>query len=228
MPLETAGVTLLHNGMLSSILSMLKSLTPAVAALAGTAAASIAILPAFGITIPLTPPPPVEDDKVAVKEVAPEPVEPRLVCKSCNLNEKIALSTLQEHGVTDRNALATVMGNIRQESTFVPNICEGGTRTGYYGCHSGGFGLIQWTSANRYRGLGSFASRYGGDPSTLHTQLHYMVNEPQWKRIEPHMMTPGKTIPQYMSYAYTWIGWGHHGYRTHYAYDYARRFTLEV
>ncbi len=37
------------------------------------------------------------------------------------------------------------MGNIRQESTFVPNICEGGSRTSWGNCGRG-YGLIQWTS----------------------------------------------------------------------------------
>jgi hypothetical protein len=28
-----------------------------------------------------------------------------------------------------------------------------------------------------------------------------------------------------MNYAYDWIGWGYHGARTSYAYDYASRLT---
>jgi hypothetical protein len=47
---------------------------------------------------------------------------------------KCTLAYFQDRGIKDRNALATIMGNIRQESTFVPNICEGGNRTGYYNC----------------------------------------------------------------------------------------------
>ena len=39
--------------------------------------------------------------------------------------EKYVLKELQEHTkITDRNALATIMGNIKQESNFVSNICE--------------------------------------------------------------------------------------------------------
>lgn len=155
-----------------------------------------------------------------------EEKEARLVCEGCNVNEKTTVEFLQDQGVTDKNAIATVMGNIRQESSFFPNICEGGARVGYHGCHYGGYGLIQWTSTNRYRGLGSFANRYGGNPSTLDTQLRYMVNEVQWKRIKPKMMTPGKSIEAYMNYAYSWIGWGHHGARTYFAYDYARRLKV--
>ena len=170
-----------------------------------------------------------EPEKTAILEVAPpKPKETRLICKGCNENENATLAYFQERGIKDRNALATIMGNIRQESTFVPNICEGGSRTGYHNCY-GGFGIIQWTSANRYYGLGDFAKRIGGSPSTLDTQLRYLTNEVQWQRIEDRMKMPGKSIDRYMDYAYSWISWGHHGARTQYAYDYASRLiTVEV
>lgn len=174
-----------------------------------------------------TAPPPFaiikEFDTVAIKEVEKPK---RLICKGCNDNENSTLTFLQDKGITDKNALATIMGNIRQESTFVPNICEGGARTSYGGC-GGGYGLIQWTSSNRYYGLGDHARRLGSSPSTLHTQLSYMLTEEQWKRIEDRMKKPGKSIDRYMDYAYSWIGWGHHGARTSYAYDYARKFTFD-
>ena len=172
---------------------------------------------------------PVEEKKTATKEVAPEkPKEIRLICKGCNENENATLAYFQERGIKDRNALATIMGNIRQESTFVPNICEGGSRTSWSNC-GGGYGLIQWTSANRYYGLGDFAKKYGGSPSSLHTQLRYLTTEVQWQRIENQMKTPGKSIDRCMNYAYSWIGWGHHGARTSYAHDYASRLiTVEV
>jgi hypothetical protein len=181
------------------------------------------------------PPPPVEDvlkmnlvdeQKTAIREVAlPKPKEKRLICKGCNEHENVTLAFFQERGIKDRNALATIMGNIRQESTFVPNICEGGSRTSWSNC-GGGYGLIQWTSANRYYGLGDFAKKYGGSPSSLHTQLRYLTNEVQWQRIKDRMKTPGKSINRYMDYAYSWIGWGHHGARTSYAHDYASRLIL--
>ena len=172
---------------------------------------------------------PVEEKKTATKEVAPEkPKEIRLICKGCNENENQTLAFLQEEGITDRNALATIMGNIKQESMFVPNICEGGSRTSWNNC-GGGYGLIQWTSANRYYGLGDFAKKHGGSPSSLQTQLRYLTNEVQWQRIEDRMKTPGKSINSYMNYAYSWIGWGIHGARTHYAHEYANRLiTVEV
>jgi hypothetical protein len=117
------------------------------------------------------------------------------------------------------------MGNIKQESMFVPNICEGGSRTSWNSCY-GGYGLIQWTSANRYYGLGDFAKRFGGSPSSLHTQLRYLTNEVQWKDIEHRMKMPGKSINRYMDYAYSWIGWGIHGARTSYAHEYASKLIM--
>ncbi len=193
---------------------------------------NVATLPVFP---PLTTPPApfsiIKEFEVttATKEVAPEkPKETRLICKGCNENENATLAYFQDRGIKDRNALATIMGNIRQESTFVPNICEGGSRTSWGNCGRG-YGLIQWTSANRYYGLGDFAKKYGGSPSSLHTQLRYLTNEVQWKEIEERMKTPGKSINRYMDYAYSWIGWGHHGARTSYAHDYASRLiTVEV
>ncbi len=175
------------------------------------------------------PPPPVVEE-TATREVAqPEkPKEKRLICKGCNENENATLAYFQDRGIKDRNALATIMGNIRQESTFVPNICEGGSRRSYSSCW-GGYGLIQWTSANRYYGLGDFAKKFGGSPSSLNTQLRYLTNEVQWQKIEERMKTPGKSINRYMDYAYDWIGWGHHGARTSYAHEYASKLiTVEV
>jgi hypothetical protein len=170
-----------------------------------------------------------ETEKTAIREVAPEkPKEKRLICKGCSYYENLALEFFQNQGIKDRNALATIMGNIKQESMFVPNICEGGSRTRWNNCGRG-YGLIQWTSADRYYGLGDFARKFGGDPSNIHTQLRYLTNEVQWQRISDRMKKPGKSIDRYMNYAYSWIGWGHHGARTSYAHDYASRLiTVEV
>ena len=184
------------------------------------------------------PPPPLEETiklnlvdekKTAIREVAPEkPKEKRLICKGCSEHEQLAVDYFQEQGIKDRNALATILGNIKQESMFVPNICEGGSRTQYHHCGRG-YGLIQWTSADRYYGLGDFAKRFGGNPSSFQTQLGYLTTEVQWKRIADRMKTPGKSINRYMDYAYSWIGWGIHGARTSYAHEYANRLiTVEV
>ena len=208
---------------------MLKNLTNVTVTLLGAVATSAATLPAPSMATSLVQPPfaivpEAPTQETETKEVVPEkPKVKRLVCKGCNHNESRTLEFLQDRGVTDKNALATIMGNIRQESTFTPNICEGGARVPYHQCRSGGVGILQWTNAPRYYGLGKFAARIGGDPSTLDTQLQYMMYEGDWKMIEPYMQTPGKTIHQYMRLAQKWIRWGHHGARTDYAYDYSRR-----
>ena len=124
---------------------------------------NMATMPIFP---PLTAPPATfssieEFETTATKEVAPERLkEKRLICKGCSEHENLALEYFQDQGIKDRNALATIMGNIKQESMFVPNICEGGSRTSYRNCWRG-YGLIQWTSADRYYGLGDFAKKYG-------------------------------------------------------------------
>ena len=168
--------------------------------------------------------PETEETTVAeeTKEPAPEPEPITLKWRGKNFTEQetIVLDFLQERGITDRAALATILGNIKQESMFDTRICEGGARTGYAGCHRGGFGLIQWTTTGRYNGLGSFARKYGLDPNELSTQLRWMVNERQWRDNEYVWKTPGKSINQYMNAAYRWLGWGIHGARTTYANQY--------
>ena len=165
---------------------------------------------------------------------APPPVEIPVVeykttwkCPGCTDNEKYVLQQLQEKTrISDRNALATIMGNIKQESKFIPNICEGGARVPYDRCYSGGYGLIQWTSLGRYNNLGKFAARYGYDPSTLEGQTAYMINESVFQRYLPEFEGLGKTVDQYMVPAYYWLGWGIKGNRQLYAYDYTKKLIL--
>jgi hypothetical protein len=196
--------------------------------LLATVTTNTATLPGLFPPPPVGGPPPFSviqefETKTTTKEVVPEKSkEKRLICKGCNENENVALDYFQDIGIKDKNALATILGNIKQESTFQSNVCEGGSKTSYYSCY-GGYGLIQWTSANRYYGLGEFAKRYGGSPSGLHTQLRYLTNEVQWKKIEDRMKKGGRSIYSYMDTAYSWIGWGTHGARTSYAHDYASR-----
>ena len=194
---------------------------------------STATLPQVFPPPPVSGPPPfsiVQEEptpKTATREVAPvKPKEKRLICKGCNTNETKTVEFLQKRGITDKNAIATIMGNIRQESTFTPNVCEGGARVSYSACRSGGYGLIQFTDAPRYNGLGKFAARIGGDPSTLDTQLQYIMYESDWKMIENQMKTPGKSITDYMRLARKWIRWGHTGARTDFAYNYANKLVL--
>lgn len=160
-----------------------------------------------------------------VEEVAPIKTVSRWVLPNGSSSETLVLNALQERGITDRNALAVILGNIKQESKFNANICEGGARVSYWGCHRGGYGLIQWTTASRYRGLGDHAYRIGHDPSTLHAQVSFIFQERQWQRIEPALQTNGNSIAYYMNKAYYWLGWGVHGHRTTYAYQYASALT---
>ena len=148
-------------------------------------------------------------------------IEKTWKCVGCTPAEDYTLSYLQDNtSITDKNALATILGNIRQESMFLPNICEGGARVPDHQCYRGGFGLIQWTTQARYDGLGSFCNKYGCDPSSLEGQVRYMVNEAGFQNNLPHFERVGLTINSYMNAAYRWLGWGIHGHRTNYTYQY--------
>ena len=162
----------------------------------------------------------VNEEKAVVIEV----VKKKWVCPGCNENEKHVLEQLQEKTeITDKNALATILGNIKQESKFIPNICEGGARVPYNRCYSGGYGLIQWTTVGRYNGLGKFARKYGCDPSELKCQTRYMINEPIFQKYLPEFEGTGRTVRQYMVGAYYWLGWGIKGHRELYAYNYTKK-----
>ena len=162
----------------------------------------------------------------AKKVVEIEVEEKTWKCPTCNKNEQYVLEKLQEKTkITDRNALATILGNIKSESNFTPNICEGGARVPYNRCHRGGYGLIQWTSTNRYLGLGRFAKKYGYDPSSLEGQTAYMINEYTFQKYLPEFEGNGQTVDQYMVAAYYWLGWGIKGARQTYAYNYTKKLV---
>ena len=147
-------------------------------------------------------------------------------CPSCSYNEQYVLKAFQEErNIRDKNSLATLMGNIKSESGFVPNICEGGASGTYDKCYAGGYGLIQWTSTGRYRGLGTFCNKYDCDPSSLEGQVRYMINEPQFQKVLPEFEGSGWTVAQYMVPSYYWLGWGIKGYRQEYAYDYTKKLV---
>ena len=168
----------------------------------------------------LDEPAPETQEVVTVEEEDEPSTTLKWVGSNFNDNERYVLEYLQANGITDRAALATILGNIKQESKFKPTICEGGALTGYKHCHRGGFGLIQWTTPQRYAGLGRFARNHGLDPNLLSTQVRYMVSEVEWKKIEYVWKTPGKSIDGYMWAAKKWLGWGIHGERTSYAHAY--------
>ena len=80
---------------------------------------AIALTAAINTPAPVSSPPPVVSIEV-------EEYEPRWTLPTGNLAEQYVLEQLQEHtNITDPNALAAILGNIKQESNFVPNICEG-------------------------------------------------------------------------------------------------------
>ena len=141
------------------------------------------------------------------------------------MKRKLLHTCKRKANITDKNALATILGNIRQESNFIANICEGGARVRYDDCHRGGYGIIQWTSVNRYDNLGRFGQRYNCDPSTFDCQLRYMVNENVFQRYLPEFQGRGWTVSQYMVPAYYWLGWGIKGNREVYAYDYLNKMS---
>ena len=185
-------------------------------------------LAAFAAYSAMTTPPAVKGEHV--KNVVPiETVKYSWKCEGCSPEEKYVLEQLQEQTrISDRNALATIMGNIKQESKFIPNICEGGARVSYRDCHSGGYGLIQWTSVGRYNNLGKFCDNYGCNPSSLEGQTRYMINENVFQRYLPEFEGSGKTVDQYMVPAYYWLGWGIEGSRRNYSYNYTKRLVLEA
>ena len=166
-----------------------------------------------------TPPPP-------VVEITVEEYEPRWTLPGGTYAEQYVLKELQEHTkITDPNSLAAILGNIKQESNFVPNICEGGARVPYESCRSGGYGLIQWTSVNRYDNLGRFCRKYSCDPSSLEGQTRYMINESTFQRLLPEFEGRGHTVSQYMVPSYYWLGWGIKGNREVYAWDYSKKLV---
>ena len=163
-------------------------------------------------------------------EIQPLPVIPYEAswkCEDCSPEEQYVLAELQEQTkISDRNALATIMGNIKQESRFIPNICEGGARVPYNSCHRGGYGLIQWTTVGRYNGLGNFCKKYGCDPSSLEGQTRYMINEDIFQRYLPMFEGTGQKVRQYMVPAYYWLGWGIKGNRELYSYQYTKKMVF--
>ena len=180
---------------------------------------AIAVTPNIKTEVPIT-----ESESIEIPVVQ---YEPSWKCPDCSVEEQYVLKELQESTkINDKNALATLMGNIKQESKFIPNICEGGARVSYTECKSGGYGLIQWTSIGRYKGLGNFCARFSCDPSSLEGQTRWMINEPIFQRVLPEFEGGGQTVSYYMKPAYYWLGWGIKGNREVYAWNYTKKMIL--
>ena len=171
-------------------------------------------------------PPPVDVSVNKEKAIELKIVEKKWTCPSCNKNEQYVLAQLQERtNISDRNALATILGNIKSESGFRPNVCEGGALVPYQQCRRGGYGLIQWTTQARYSGLGKFCKTYDCDPSSLEGQTRYMINEVHFQKVLPEFEGHGQPVHQYMVAAYYWLGWGIKGHREHYSYNYTKKLV---
>ena len=192
----------------------LMSIATALGGIGLGAALTVSLMPP-----PVEPPPP-------VVEITVDEYEPRWTLPGGTPEEQYVLEQLQEHTrITDPNALATILGNIKQESKFISNICEGGARVSYRDCTRGGYGLIQWTSVNRYDNLGRFCDTYECDPSSLEGQTRYMINESTFQKYLPEFEGRGMTVSQYMVPAYYWLGWGIKGARETYAYEYTKKLV---
>ena len=74
--------------------------------------------------VPFLLPPPIENPpeivEIEVKEFKP----PTWKCPDCTPEEKYPEQIQENTKIKDRNAFATIMGNIKQESKFISNICE--------------------------------------------------------------------------------------------------------
>jgi len=193
-----------------------------ISTLIGVAAAIVTVFPIFNIK---------QEETLIVSASITDEVEvtheQTWKCPDCTPEEQYVLEQLQEKTkIVDRNALATILGNIKQESRFIANICEGGARVPYDRCLRGGYGIIQWTSKNRYLGLGYFAKKYGCDPSEFKCQTRYMINEPIFQKNLPMFEGSGQSVSQYMVPAHYWLGWGIKGKREIYAYEFTKRLVL--
>ena len=150
-----------------------------------------------------------------------ETYSPRWRCNGCSSSEKFVLRKIQEEtNIKSRNSLAVILGNIKQESGFNANICEGGTRVTYENCKKGGYGIVQWTTPSRYFGLGEYAQKNNCDPSSLECQVGYMIAEPVFLKNLTRFERLVGSNDYFMGVAYSWLGWGIEGNRSKYAYGY--------
>ena len=160
--------------------------------------------------------------------ITPPPVEvtPKVTCFGCSPVEQKAAEFFHKEGVKDAKALSVIMGAIKQESKFNSQVCEGGAVTGYHGCRSGGFGLMQWTYPSRFHGLGTFANRTNSCPNSFDTQLKYAVTEVEWKRAAKTFKTTGLAMNSYFHAGRVWLGYGVAGSRHNYAYQYTKKLFI--
>ncbi len=155
-----------------------------------------------------------------------------LLCTLCTPAEKEVINVLSDYGIKDKNAVAVILGNIKQESNFKPLACEEYTprvARDYQDCYMntrGGFGLIQWTSEGRIKGLGTFCTTNMCNPNTISGQMRYLVNEYDFQLVKNVFTTPGLPLQSYKDASFSWIRWGVTGHRWNYTADYLNKLTV--
>lgn len=109
-----------------------------------------------------------------------------------NTLEQKIYNFLRSHGYS-QTATAAIMGNLAAESGFQSNNLQNSYEDKYndktytdavdknlydsFATDSYGYGLAQWTSSGRKKGLLDYARAKGKSISDLETQLEYLVNE---------------------------------------------------
>ena len=106
---------------------------------------------------------------------------------------------------------------LNRKVASIPTFARGGSRVPYHRCYSGGYG--QWTTENRYAGLGTFARKYKCDPSYLNCQVRYMISEKQFQTALSKFTQNGRSVTN------SWLGWGVEGSRVNYTWEFANKLT---
>lgn len=92
-------------------------------------------------------------------------------------NPELIWAYLKNKGLGS-NAIAGIMGNIQQESSFSPTILQSGGHSDNIRIDGEtGYGLCQWTSIGRQKNLANFAQQRGKPSGDLETQLDFMLHE---------------------------------------------------
>ena len=136
---------------------------------------------------------------------------PRYKATLSDVEEEV-IRVLAHRNITDINAVATVLGNIQQESGFKVNALN---------ASEGSFGLIQWRLERRNR-----LESYCKDLNDVRCQLFFMVSESDWAAIESDMQITGQSIEYYNGLMKKNLRWGIEGNRVKYAYEYSRSNLL--
>jgi hypothetical protein len=141
----------------------------------------------------------------------------RWTLRNATAEEQRVLDYFQDYGITDKAALAVLLGNIKQESKFnTESVRVVGTLVTTVAIEVG-LVLIQWTTPGRYAGLKRYAANNRCDIHSLECQLGYVTHEVEWRKAEHGFKRTGNSINGYMHYAKRWLGWGVHGASTTYA-----------